>query len=550
MNKHAAIVVGLSLIFGWQSGLPAADTPKVERFAVHEVALQADGNYANPFTDLTAEVEFTTPAGRTGNEPGILFWDGGKTWKFRAAFFGLGVWKWTVKSADSGLNGKTGTFEVVESKRPGSIRPMRGFPTHFERQDGSPFFFLGDTAWALVTDSAEEKHDRAAAVRYIDARAGQGINVLHTMLLSEAGWGNQGGKPFNDMTKQTLNPAYWQEVDHRIAYANSKGIVVGLAIAWGDKRKQEPFAWRMFPDVEARKRYARYIGARYGAYSTYFIVSGEWHGEVRTRPSTEDAVRQEFIEIGDVLATADPHDRMVAIHPMTQQGSVREFNTAKWMKFGDYQQNYRDLHGRALESLRLNKPVVNSEYGYLLRDQSGDGIPDKDNSQSANVMRHATWDIVMAGGYVVTGFGTTYFGGNRDPGPFDLDAKKNDAWEAQLGHLRRLFTSTEWWKLQSHDDLLTSQTPRGSEGKEHDKIVPPAETYWCLAEPGKQYFVYARGLKTPLSLKLDASSQLTATQFDPRTGERKSLGTTSGKERFEFQPPDEQDWVVVLAASN
>jgi hypothetical protein len=135
--------------------------------------------------------------------------------------------------------------------------------------------------------------------------------------------------------------------------------------------------------VEARKRYARYIAARYSAYDVYFIVSGEWHGEVRTRPSTDDAVRKEFIEIGDALAAADPHGRMVAIHPMTAQGSVREFNSARWMSFGDYQQNYRDLHGRVLESLKLNKPVVNSEYGYFLRDSSGDGVPDKDNSTSA-----------------------------------------------------------------------------------------------------------------------------------------------------------------------
>ncbi len=49
----------------------------------------------------------------------------------------------------------------------------------------------------------------------------------------------------------------------------------------------------MFPDVEARKRYARYIAARYSAYDVYFIVSGEWHGEVRTRAAaTEEAVRQ------------------------------------------------------------------------------------------------------------------------------------------------------------------------------------------------------------------------------------------------------------------
>jgi hypothetical protein len=32
----------------------------------------------------------------------------------------------------------------------------------------------------------------------------------------------------------------------------------------------------------------------------------------------------------------------------------------------------------------------------------GGGVPDKDNSTSLDAIRHATWDLVMAGGYVVT----------------------------------------------------------------------------------------------------------------------------------------------------
>ena len=171
---------------------------------------------------------------------------------------------------------------------------------------------------------------------------------------------------------------------------------------------------------------------------------------------------------------------MIAIHPMTAQGSVREFNAAKWMAFGDYQQNYRDLHGRVLESRAANKPVVNSEYGYFLRDQSGDGVPDKDNSTSADAMRHATWDIVMAGGYVVTGFGTTYFGGNRDPGPFDLDARKNDVWEAQLGHLRRVFLPTSVVEAAAarraaglrHAARQGGQRVRATDAADDDLLVP------------------------------------------------------------------------------
>lgn len=544
MARALSVLILLAL-FSVARRLPAADEAAVNRFGLFEVELQAQGACANPYTDLTGEVTITPPEGRARSA--LLFWDGRDQWKLRVSPDLPGTWKWSVKSRDAGLDGKSGSFQCVAAQRKGSIRPMAGHPLHFERQDGTPFWFLGDTAWALFTDSPAEKLDRAAALAYLDARAGQGFNVVHSMLLSEAGWGNQGGQPFDDLAAEKLNPGYWQEADLRLAHANSRGIVCGLALAWGDKGRGEPYAWRKFRDAEARRRYARYIAARYSAFDTYFLLSGEWHAEIRSRQSDEETVRQEFIDLGNVLHQADPHRRMIGIHPMTSQGSVREFARAEWMAFGDYQQNYVDLHGRILQSRARNKPVVNAEYGYLLRDQSGDGVPDKDNSTSLAAMRHATWDIAMAGGYLVTGFGTTYFGGNRDPGPFDLAAAKNKPWEEQIGRVKSIFGELPWPQLAPHDELLACPTPRGAEGKEFGRTIPPPTAYWCLADPGKSYLVYFRGLKTPLTLTLPKDTPLPATQINPRTGERLALGRAI--DRFEIRPPDDQDWVIVLAQS-
>jgi uncharacterized protein DUF4038/uncharacterized protein DUF5060 len=521
------------------------EAQSVPQFAMHEVEVRASADYANPYVDLVAEVTLSEPDGSSARTL-PLFWDGGNVWRFRCAPDKPGQWKWHVKSTDPAQNGKSGAFTVEKSDRPGSIRPMTGFPHHFERQDGSRFWFMGDTAWTLYNDSKEEKLDRAAALHYIDARAEQGFNVLHSSLLSEAGWNNSGGPPFHDISGEKINPAYWKEVDHRLAYANSKGFVCGLALAWGDKQRKEPYAWRKFPSLEARKRYARYIAARYAAYNVYFIVAGEWHAEAHTRNNVSEAqIKREFIEIGDALHAADAHGRMKAIHPMTSHGSVREFNEAQWMTFADYQQNYRDLHARILESRSFNKPIVNSEYGYFLRDQSGDGVPDKDNSASIESMRYATWDIAMAGGYVVTGFGTTYYGGNRDPGPFDVEAKKNDEFEAQMSYIERLFTSLEWWKLQPADKALTYSAPRDKDGRELNQIAPPKLSYWCLSEAGRQYVLYVRGIERPIIIAVEGDDYKVE-EWNPRTGKYKNLPRRFGNDTFSYRPPDGQDWVVVL----
>jgi hypothetical protein len=526
----------------------------VERYGMFEANHAATTQPANPYKAISATATVIRPDGTLWRVP--LFWDGATSWKLRVSPDITGKWSYTVEANDAGLAKAKGAFEVIASSRKGAIQALPSATAHFARQKGEPFWFLGDTAWGYFTDSPEDKHYRAQAEYYVKARVSQGFNVIHCMMMSEQGVGNDKGLPFTAIEKEEINPAYWQEVDRRLAFANAQGLTVGMAVAWGDKGRKEVFPWRRFPDVEARKRYARYAAARYAAYDVYFIVSGEWHGELRTREGAiPEAIYREFVEIGEALDEAEPHGRMIAIHPMSSHGSVREFKQAKWMSFGDYQQNYRQLHGRALVSRFLGGPVVNSEYGYHLRDANGDGIPDKANSYSAEDMRFATWDIVMAGAYVVTGFGTTYFAGHRDPGPFGVDAAKNDEWELQAGLVRKFFESFEYARVTPADDLLTSKLDRGrdrdtsgpSGEAARSGLRPPASTYWALADTGRTYVVYMRGMNQPVELIPGARhGRYRLRWFNPRSGGFTQPLTADVKESYTLASPDAQDWVALL----
>jgi hypothetical protein len=531
---------------------------RIERFALYEASFKATGRYSNPYTDLEAMAEMKLPNGRTRTRP--LFWDGGSTWKLRVSPDITGKWSYTIQSKDKGLNGKRGSFESIASNRSGSIEPMKGYPHHFQRQDGSPFLFWGDTAWGLYLDQEEENNNRENVFRYIDKRASEGVNVMHSMLLSEAGWGNQGGPPFEDITTQEINPAYWQEVDVRLRYLNDKGIVGGLALAWGNKGRQERYSWGNFPSVEARKRYARYIAARYSAFEVYFIVSGEWNGEVKNRENTtKEEVQEEFIALGNVVKNADGQGRMIGIHPMTAEGSVSQFNVADWMSFADYQQNYRDLHGRILERRSFNKPIVNSEYGYYLRDSNYDGIVDKDNSITAEDIRYATWDIIMASGYPVTGYASTYMGGFRDKGPFNPDDPRNNVWAAQYRLAQYLLSKLDWWKLEHRDGWISAAQPRTMEREVSVQMTPertlkvlrpPATTYWLLADPGKQYVAYGRGLDGSVEIKLGSKGTFSGYYYDPETGITEELAFENVSNGvITWTPPNSGDWVLVLNKS-
>ncbi len=529
----------------------AAETT-VPRFTPHEVTFAATGRYANPYVECSAEAVLTEPEG-TATRTLPLFWDGAQQWKLRFSPNRTGIWKWTVKSADPGLAGRTGMFTCVDSNRRGSIQAAPDAPRHFQYENGERMWFFGDTAWSMLTDNEEEKHDRTAVERYLGNRAAEGFNVVHAMLLQEAGWSNRGGPPWTDITREQINPGYFQEADARIAFANTQGIVTGLALAWGSKGHEEPWSWGRLPTLAARRRYARYIAARYGAFDVYFLVAGEWQGEVRGRGPAYEALKAEFDQIGDALRAADPHRRMIAIHPRTAQASTREFAaTAGWMDFADYQQNYQELHRRVLAARVVAKPIVNAEYGYYLRDQDGDGRVDKPHSYTVDDMRHATWDLAMAGAYVITGFGSTYMGGHRHPTTFLPDDPANAIWTEQIGRVREFFTSFEYWKLESHDGVLTCTVPRGDDridetgGRGGASIRAPAQTYWCLAEPRRTYVVYVRGLTEPLWLRLAGGMRWHAQRLDPRTGERQVVPLGFGPRGAQLVPPDKQDWVFVV----
>ncbi len=481
----------------------------VGQYDVFEQSFTDAGNYSNPYTQLSATATLTAPDNQTYSIP--LFWDGGDTWKFRFAPELQGEWNWTIDSADSGLDNQSGSFNVIASDNSGGIEARPDYPYHFQHQDGTPFYFFGDTNWRLGQTNAGEDLNHDTALEYLDIRASQGFNYIHTNF---AYGPNEGGPLWDGTSGRDLNPGYFQELDRRIEYMNDLGITTGYMLEWAQ-------GWNTaFSSQADRLQYAEYITARYSAHNVVFIVSGEYDETLNANV---------YREIGQTIDATDPHDRMITIH---STGPVEEFADESWMSFGDYQQLYFNLHDRLLQSRDHDKPVVNSEYAYYLRDSNGDGVVDKPNSATLEQIRHASYEIVMTGGYLVTGWGTTYFGGHRDPGPFNPNDPRNDDWEEDVQHIKTLFTDQEWWKLEPRDELINGPG-----------------TEYLLAEPGEQYIAYMRGDNGNYSIDLDTSTVATYNiqQFDPREGTYTDVGTYTGNGTVTLTVPDDQDWVYVLS---
>jgi hypothetical protein len=233
-----------------------ADVPK---FSTFERTFRHAGQYANPYAEVTATAVFARHAGR-GPKRVPLYWDGGDAWTVRFQPDAPGRWDWHIESADPGLNGRRGAFRCTFSPNPGGVI-AHGY-LQFTTQTGKLFWLLGDTNWLALNDDPAQGLDRPSVQRYAAARARQGFNAV---LTSALGVGvNSGGPAFHDYSAEAINPAYWREVDARVADLNAQGMLVMLTLAAGGVHDPAvPFkTWADFSSADARRRYARFVAAR------------------------------------------------------------------------------------------------------------------------------------------------------------------------------------------------------------------------------------------------------------------------------------------------
>ena len=123
--------------------------------------------------------------------------------------------------------------------RANSHRPLPRVIVHPEGHylagdDGSPFFWLGDTAWQLIQSTT-----RPECSYYLHTRARQGFTVIQTVVLAEFGGVKQptalGLVPFKYNDPKLPNYDFFDRVVQIVDEAAQYGLYVALLPSWGDK---------------------------------------------------------------------------------------------------------------------------------------------------------------------------------------------------------------------------------------------------------------------------------------------------------------------------
>ena len=92
------------------------------------------------------------------------------------------------------------------------------------RDEGTPFFYLADTAWELFHRLTREEADF-----YLQTRAAQGFTVIQAVILAEYGGltvpNAEGGLPLHDNDPTCPQETYFRHVDWIVDRAAQLGLM-------------------------------------------------------------------------------------------------------------------------------------------------------------------------------------------------------------------------------------------------------------------------------------------------------------------------------------
>ena len=142
---------------------------------------------------------------------------------------------------------------------------------YFTDQDGKPFFYLADTAWALFKRLNREELDI-----YFHNRLAKGFNVIQAYVLRGLKIPNTyGDLPLIDGDPAKPNEAYFENVDYVVNRANELGLVMGMVVSWGEHVVSSRFFTEKVFDVKNAYSFGKFLGSRYRDNCVIWYLGGD-----------------------------------------------------------------------------------------------------------------------------------------------------------------------------------------------------------------------------------------------------------------------------------
>jgi hypothetical protein len=565
---------------------PAGPPPEpVTQWETFEITLEAADEHA--WSDFPVQATFEHPDSGTALVVDG-FWDGGRTWRVRFAPPLPGVWRWSTSAEDAGLDGHTGALDAspptedqvaANDNYRGALR-VADNSRHLERADGTPFFWLGDTAWLinsmhcpLEAGPTTEGH---ACSDYLDDRVEKGFSVIGVSLF-DIHAENEAGFPFPCNVEpggtgdySCLSETHFQTLDGKLTQVWERGLVAYANVSWLVGHMPNEMT-----TPEDAQLLARYLLARYGWAPLVLSLSGEYQYGYDTNGVQWTA--DDWDEYGAYVQEHNPHDHPVTVHPSSadqwerisegagRQSSSGEFHESDWLDLNSIQSGQRPDRlwlnpERVAEDYARTpaKPVLHAEGVYLENGRRG-------ASATRPQLRWQAYAALLNGAlghtYGANGIWQMYAGGSPEEYPILPDPRGTRRWWEVMddpssddlslaGDFFRQHVG-EWWELEPRRAWLDIA---GRYADYRDNATDPhlaatADASTMVAFFGELLAPTERVTATDDSL---ARMEWDGTWFNPETGETTSAGpVTAGRAgRLRFpERPTATDWVLLLEAT-
>ena len=417
------------------------------------------------------------------------------------------------------------------------------------KSDGTPFFWLGDTAWELF-----HRLNKEQAAYYLKRRSEQGYTVVQAVALAEFD-GLHVPNPYGDTPllfddPKQPNEAYFKHVDYIIDKAAEYNITIAFLPTWGDKVWKS--SWGKGPEVftpENARIYGQWLGNRYKDKKNIIWLLG---GDRTPQNESHLAIWRAMAE-GVIAGIGGKDKALISFHPQpNEQGAAEYFNNDNWLDFNMFQNGHcRDT--RVFDKITASynraptRPVIDGEPIYedhpVCFNANDLGI-----SSAYDVRKYAYLDLFSGafghtyGCHDIWQFYSPYREAVNNPKIFWQDAMELPG-ANQMKFVRRLIESRP----------IPDRVPDQSLIIEND--LGTAER--IQATRGNNYaFIYtAAGKPFTVNLSKISGEKLNTSWFNPRNGEVTKAEQVMNKSQQKFTPPTSgygQDWVLILddAAKN
>lgn len=419
-----------------------------------------------------------------------------------------------------------------------------------QHEDGSPFFYLGDTAWELFHRLTREEADF-----YLRNRAAKGFTVIQAVALAELDGltvsNAYGHLPLADrdpmrplLDSAAGNDDYWTHVDYIVKKANELGLYVGLLPTWGCN-------WHDGTPVftpESAEHYGRFLGKRYREADVIWILGGD--------RNPENKLHREIVRaMARGLRAGDGGRHLCTYHPTGWHGSAQFFHDEDWLDFNmrqnghevefmSYSKTVEDYHRRPCKPVMDGEPIYEDHPVSFRADQKGHSI-------AADVRRALYWDLFQGACGHTYGHHSVWqmYDSTRTPVNNPLLPWKealDQPGATQMRYGRLLMESRPFFTRVPATDrvIVKGKVPTAVPGQGRYRMVAT-----CDADSTYAMVYVPVGRRLSVDMRVIKGSKVRAWWYNPRNGKATKIGTFPNSGPCSFQTPDMGemlDWVLVL----